>query len=109
MTWKVFYYQTESGRYPVKEFMFEQDKKTHTRIRHSITLLSQKGPFLKPPYMKKLQRDLYELRIKGQIAIRIFYSPKKDAYFLLHAFKKKTQKTPSRELKTAIDRMKEII
>ena len=109
MTWKVVYYQTKSGRYPVKEFLFEQDQTTHTRIRHSISLLGQKGPFLKPPYMKKLQPSLYELRVKSQVSIRIFYSPKRNTYFLLHAFKKKTQKTPKHELRTAIDRVKEII
>lgn len=109
MTWNVYYYQTKSGRYPVKDFMFEQDQKTHNRIRHSIFLLIQKGPLLKPPYMKKLQNNLYELRIKGQVAIRIFYSPKNRSYFLLHAFKKKSQKTPKHELRTAIDRMKDII
>jgi len=52
---------------------------------------------------------LYELRISGRVEIRILYTVKNGEYYLLHAFKKKTQKTPSREIKTALDRIKEII
>jgi phage-related protein len=109
MTWKVYYFQTKSGRKPVKEFIQSQNTRTRSRIQKSLILLSKSGPFLKPPYIKKLMAKLYELRINEQISIKIFYSPKNDSYYLLHAFKKKTQNTPPRELKTAIDRMKQLI
>lgn len=109
MTWKVIYYKTKSGKIPVEEFVNEQDDETQTRIRGLILLLGNNGPFLKPPYIKKLQTNLYELRIKSRILVRIFYSPKKNSYYLLHAFKKKSQKTPLKELRLAIDRMKDII
>lgn len=109
MAWKVYFFQTKRGDYPVNKFIEEQDFPTQTRIAKSIRLLNNHGPFLKPPYIKKLQDKLYELRISGKIAIRIFYSPKNDAYYLLHAFKKKSRKTPSHELKVALDRMKELI
>lgn len=109
MTWKVNFYQTPRGDYPVKEFMKEQDMLTRTRMAQSINLLAKGGPYLKPPYMKKLQDKLYELRIQGVIAIRIFYTVYEGNYYLLHAFKKKTQKTPLKELKVGLDRMKEII
>jgi len=49
------------------------------------------------------------LRVTGRDPLRIFYTKVKDSYYLLHVFKKKTQKTPSKELKIAIDRAKEII
>lgn len=61
---------------------------------------------MKPPDAKKIDRNLYELRIRGQDAVRIFYTKTVTGYFLLHAFKKKTQKIPKKELKIAIDRMK---
>lgn len=109
MSWMVYYFQTKSGRKPVKEFVQDQDTITRSRIQKSLILLSEKGPFLKPPYIKKLIAKLYELRINDEVAIRIFYSSKNNSYYLLHAFKKKSQKTPPRELKTAIDRMKELI
>ena len=109
MAWKVNFFQTARGEYPVKEFLSMLDMNTHAKIALSIQLLIHKGPFLKPPYSKKLQDKLYELRISGSVAIRIFYTIQNGEYYLLHAFKKKTQKTPRQELKTALDRMKEII
>lgn len=109
MSWKVNFFQTRRGEMPVQEFIDDQEKSTQTKIYGHIKLLTDYGPFLKPPYVKKLQDKLYELRISGQIAVRIFYTIVESEYFLLHAFKKKTEKTPANELKTALDRMKELI
>lgn len=109
MAWKVKFFQTARGDYPVQEFIKEQDQSTQTKIIHSIRLLIDYGPFLKPPDIKKIQDKLYELRISGKVAIRIFYTTHNNEYYLLHAFKKKSQKTPTREIKTALDRIKEII
>ncbi|OGE05353.1 hypothetical protein A3I53_03505 [Candidatus Curtissbacteria bacterium RIFCSPLOWO2_02_FULL_40_13b] len=106
---RVFYFQTARGDYPVREFIEQQDKATQTKIAHSIRLLVDYGPFLKPPDIKKIQDKLYELRIPGKTAIRIFYTIAHGKYYLLHAFKKKTQKTPKKEIKVAVDRIKEIV
>lgn len=108
-TWRVIFFQTARGNSPVEDFIKEQDEITYAKILGAIVLLRNGGPFLKPPYIKKLQDKLYELRISGVVAIRIFYSFKNEKYYLLHIFKKKSQKIPSKELKIAIDRMKEIV
>lgn len=107
--WKVNFFQTARGEYPVKDFIEQQDISTQTKIAHSIRLLINYGPFLKPPDIKKLQDKLYELRIPGKIAIRILYTPASGEYCLLQAFKKKSQKTPRKEIEIALDRIKEII
>lgn len=109
MPWKVKFFQTTRGDYPVQDFMMEQDKPTRAKLTSAIELLETDGPYLKPPYIKKLQSKLYELRISGKVAIRIFYTIKDGEYYLLHIFKKKTSKTPANELKTALDRMKQIV
>ena|SRR3990172_11614139 len=109
MIWKVLFYQTARGNYPVKEFIQKQDEATYAKILHLILLLKNNGPFLKPPYSKKLKNNLYELRISGKNALRIFYTLHNNVYYLLHAFKKKKQKTPTKEIKTALDRTKELI
>ena len=109
MGWRVKFFQTSRGDYPVKEFIGEQNEATYAKIIHAIGLLATNGPYLKPPYIKKFYQKLYELRISGKIAVRIFYSVFKGEYYLLHAFKKKTEKTPKKELKIALDRMKELI
>lgn len=109
MRWNVRFLQTARGKCFVKEFIKEQDQTTYSKILHSIITLRDYGPYLKPPYMKKLQNKLYELRISGKVAVRIFYTIRNGEYYLLHAFKKKSQKTPPREIKIALDRMKEFI
>ena len=109
MSWKVNLFQTTRGDYPVKEFIDELDKPTYAKIISAIELLETDGPYLKPPYIKKLQGNLYELRISGKIAIRIFYTFRNREYYLLHAFKKKSQKTSLKELKVGLDRMREVI
>jgi len=109
MAWKVLFFQTTRGDSPVEDFIKEQDEATYAKVLQSIKLLSENGPFLKPPYIKKLQDKLYELRISRKVAIRIFYTISNNEYYLLHAFKKKSQKTPTKEIKVALDRMKEIV
>lgn len=109
MAWNINFFQTARGEYPVKDFIAKQDQTTQARLIHAIALLETIGPYLKPPYIKKLQYNLYELRVSGNIAVRIFYTFHNNEYYLLHAFKKKSQKTPLKEIKTALDRMKELI
>ena len=109
MTWRVEYYLNQRGESPVKNFLQEQDKRVKAKVLDAIDILIESGPFLKPPYMKKLDKDLYELRIKSTVAVRVFYSPITGVYYLLHAFVKKTQKTPDREMKVALDRIKDLI
>lgn len=108
MAWKVNFFQTSRGNYPVKDFIEEQDKSIQTKTARSIRLLIDYGPFLKPPDIKKLQDKLYELRVPGKSAIRIFYTVIGGEYYLVHGFKKKSQKTPGKELKVALQRVKEI-
>ena len=105
---EVYFFRTSRGSYPVKEFMLMQEQNTVLKITRTIEYLETGGPFLKPPYTKKIQHNLYELRIQGKEAIRIFYAKIGSDYYLLHAFKKKTQRTLRKEIKTALDRVKEL-
>ena len=75
-----------------------------------IELLTQHGPSLRLPHSKAFGDGLFELRPRGRSSIgRAFYC------FLLgkrvvvvHAFIKKTQGTPDKELKLARKRVKEL-
>lgn len=75
-----------------------------------IELLTQHGPSLRLPHSKTFGDGLFELRPRGRSGIgRAFYC------FLLgkrvvvvHAFIKKTQETPDKELKLARKRVKEL-
>lgn len=108
MPWKVNFYQNLRGESSVQEFILAQEKINISKITRYIDLLENNGPFLKPPYIKKIQDKLYELRISGQAEIRIFYTIRNGEYYLLHAFKKKTQQTPLKELKIALNRIREL-
>lgn len=108
MPWKVKFFQTARGEYPVKDFIESQDEATYAKALQLMKMLIDNGPFLKPPYIKKLQNKLYELRGSGTVAIRIFYTFHNGEYHLLQAFKKKSQKTPAKEIKTAVERIKEL-
>lgn len=109
MAWKVKYFQTARGDMPVAKFMDALDRRMAAKVAGMIIVLKSSGPLMRPPYSKKIGRDLYELRVKGTETVRILYTSVRGEYYLLHAFKKKSQKTPKKEIKPAIDRMKEIV
>ncbi len=66
-----------------------------------IELLEEFGHDLGMPHSKHLSGQLLELRIRGKREIRIFYCFHKNEVFMLHAFIKKTQKTPQKEIARA--------
>ena len=78
---------------------------------HLLELLVEHGPSLRLPHSRAMGDGLFELRPRGRAGIgRAFYC------FLigrrvvvLHAFIKKTQQTPERELRLARKRLKELI
>jgi len=103
MPWKVLYLPQ------VHKFISKLSIKDRSRLKLSISFLENYGPDLRAPVSKKISKNLFELRIKGQNSYRIFYSRIKQIFILIHIFKKKSQKIPSREINTALDRLKQII
>ncbi len=81
-------------------------KKELAKILRDVDLLSEYGYNLGMPHIKKMKGtdDIWELRVKiSSKNYRIFYFTfKENAYMMLHAFLKKSNKTPQRELNTAI-------
>jgi phage-related protein len=74
-------------------------------------LLTQWGPFrVKMPYVRPLQDGLWEMRLKGRsgIARVIFVLASGKRLVALHAFIKKTHKTPARAMAIARQRAKEV-
>ncbi len=66
---------------------------------------------MREPYVKHLEGKLWEMRLKGKdgIARSVYVSASGRRVVILRTFVKKTQKTPSRELKLARRRAKEVI
>ena len=75
-----------------------------------VELLIEHGPSLRPPHSRALGEGLFELRPRGRSGIgRAFYCfVIGRRVVVLHAFVKKTQQTPDRELKPARKRQKEL-
>lgn len=75
-----------------------------------VELLIDHGPSLRLPHSRALGSGLFELRPHGHSGIgRAFYCfLLGKRVVVLHAFIKKTQQTPDRELKLARKRAKEI-
>lgn len=67
----------------------------------TIDLLEEFGHELGLPHSRHIQGGLLELRVRGKREIRVFYCFHKNRAVLLHAFIKKTEQTPPKELKRA--------
>lgn len=77
---------------------------------HLVELLVDYGPSLRLPHSRAMGEGLFELRPRGKSGIgRAFYCVLIGRrVVVVHAFIKKTQQTPDKELKLARKRMKEI-
>ena len=110
MSHQVRFYTTKSGKKVVEEFILRQDGPTIAKINRHIELLISRGPYLGLPYSRNLKQGLYELRIRGKNEVRIFYisMSSNGTIILLHAFNKRSQKIPVKELEIAKKRQKEL-
>lgn len=107
--WHIEYYESPAGSKPVEEFIHSLEEKAQTKVVRTLELLEEFGIRIGLPHAKKVTgTPLWELRILGSDSLRIFYIAKKQqSFLLLHAFKKKTQKTEKKEIKVALERLRE--
>ena len=77
----------------------------YNKIVEYMRILKSCGCQVGEPYTKHIEGELYELR---PIRDRFFFIyEEKDCYVILHHFMKTTQKTPRREIETALKIIKE--
>ena len=102
------FYETADGVSELWNFLDDLQRKASTnkdaRIQHKqitqyIQLLEDHGTRLGENITKHLEEDIWELR-PGNNRVLYFYH-RDDTYVLLHQFRKKTQKTPRREIEKA--------
>lgn len=85
----------------VREFIESQPPECRMEYQVIVERLEADG-FLVAPYGKKLDPDLFEMRIRAGREVRVFhFYHEDDTVFGVHAFVKKTQRTPSHELRQA--------
>ena len=72
--------------------------------------LLERGPAgVGMPHVRPLERKLWEMRMKGRdgIARAIYFTASARRIVVVHAFVKKTEKTPRRAIDLALRRMRE--
>lgn len=106
--YEIDFYETEDGKCPIWDFLEALRLKAPTnkdaRIQHKqaslyIELLQQNGTHMNAEITKHLDDGIWELRPGNNRVFYFFYQ--NDTYVLLHQFRKKSQKTPKREIEKA--------
>ena len=108
MKWEIEFYEDSQGNIPVQDFICQQSVKVEAKIYRHIDLLQDFGLSLGQPYVEKLAgSDAWELKIRySSNRYRILYfASSGHRFILLHAFLKKTAKTPKNEIEIAQDRI----
>lgn len=111
--WEIAYYETPTGRSPVREFIDALASKAQAKVAWSLDLLATFGTQLGEPYVRPIagREKLWELRITvSPNTYRIFYFAFTGRRFVLvHAFIKRSRRTPQKELDVAEARMQEYL
>jgi phage-related protein len=108
MAYNIIFYERENGKSDVWNFLEALREKSFTskdaRIQYRqiilyIELLQNNGTMLPEDITKHIEDNIWELRPGNN---RIFYfCYDSSSFVLLHSFRKKTQKTPRREINRA--------
>lgn len=108
---KVALYETSSGRSPVEDFISELPKADQARFTDVFEGIEKYGLGCPRVQFRQLRGKLWEVKSNAPSGgYRIAYVVvESDTMVWLHAFKKKTQKTPVGDLEIAEKRMKEVL
>lgn len=79
-------------------------------LRISRLIAANGLPSVREPYVKHLEGELWEMRLKGRdgIARAAYVTAFSRRVVVVRVFGKKTQKTPRREIELALKRAKEV-
>ncbi len=98
MKWNITYYNER-----VEQAILNWPKKLLAKYLRIMDLMEMDGPDLGMPFTKPMGEGLFEIRTKALEGIgRAFFCTQRDKeIIILHAFIKKTDKTPKKELEIA--------
>ena len=97
----VHFYRLDSGREPVREWLKQLPRNDRNKIGQDIATLQLGWP-LGMTLARKLEPGIWEIRTRLSHSIaRVMFTVREDSIVLLHAFIKKTEKTPGRDLRLA--------
>lgn len=105
MEWEIKYYSEE-----LQKDILSFPAGIQARYLHLTERMEIYGANLGMPHTKAMKNGLFELRMKSKEGIgRVFYCTLVNKKIvMLHSFLKKTEKTPAKEIKLAVSRMREV-
>jgi len=101
------FYRSDSGREPLREWLKGLDLTDRRTLGEDIKDVEFSWP-IGMPLVRSLGSELWEVRsnlVRGRIA-RVIFCVADGHMVLLHAFIKKTQRTPKADIDLAVRRMK---
>ena len=100
---RVYLYETPGGNSPIKKFIDGLPEVDQARFFEVIDEVEEHGFSAARVIFKPIEGKLWEIKFKSEnVGYRVFYVMlEKELMAWLHAFSKKTQKTPKHELELA--------
>lgn len=103
---EVKFYKTDAGTEPVRDWLRDLPAIDRKTIGEDIKTVQFGWP-LGMPLVRKMEKDLWEIRIHLDARVaRMLFTIVSGKIVLLHSFIKKSQVTPQPDLKLAKDRMR---
>ena len=107
---RIIFYRLENNKCPVENFLESLSKKQVEKVFFVLDLI-ESIDIVPRKFFKKLEAtdDIWEVRVQyGNNIFRLFgFFDGNDLVVLNHAFTKKTQKVPNKEIKIAEQRKKD--
>jgi phage-related protein len=105
----VFFFRIESGREPVREWLKSLNAQDRFCVGQNLMQAQWRWP-VGMPLCRPMGNGLWEMRtdLPSKRIARVLFCLDKGKLVALHAFIKKTQKTPDDELRLARRRFKEL-
>lgn len=103
------FWRSVSGREPAREWLRQMDKRDRAVIGANLRTVQFGWP-IGMPLVRKLGADIWEVRssLPGNREARLLFAANDDQIVVLHAFIKKSQRTPPREIELAHKRLREM-
>ena len=107
MEFTVEFYETRSGRCPIREFLDrlkEVDPDDFAAMMAGLAKIRNRQ-YHRPPLSKAIGGELFELRHIGKLNVRVLYFfAKGQRIIALHGIRNKARGIPKRDLEVALER-----
>ncbi len=105
---EIIFYESDFGDKPIEEFLSDLDAAVRAKVVRTLELLRTQQIVPAKFWKKVTGSHLWEVRVEyaGNIYRVLATFGKNNRVILLHAFQKKSQKTPRQDMEIALQRQK---